>query len=379
MAPPPRARPLRKDMVASVFKPKAITFSETFKPSSLAPNIRSISWSPTGSLVGCATTVYIRVWNPERADVKASTELKDGIKGGAHGGAVERVVFCPTREAVLASCGQDGLVKLWDVRLPGAAGMVGAGPKGSVTSKSGDAAVGGKALFLTWHPNGTELLVGRADDVVTALDVRKADIPIIETAINPASTTYAPKYDLDAIDRTPPRDLFKNAEGKGNLNAMAFSNTGRELFATTSDGPVHILDYPTLEPLHTLRGHTSNTYVVQQSPTGAYVALGASDSLVTLWDTSSFLCTHVLTRQTSSVRDISFSFDGAYLVAGSGAEEKTRGDPEKGLHIYHVDSGEEVHTVETTNAPTYVAWHPLKYAVAYAGDPGGLKVVGGLG
>ena len=79
---------------------------------------------------------------------------------------VEKVAFCPNQEAVLASTGGDGLCRLWDVRV---GGPVGAGKGREVAEcKTGDT-----GLFLEWHPSGESVLVGRKDDVVMAVDVRK--------------------------------------------------------------------------------------------------------------------------------------------------------------------------------------------------------------
>ena len=40
---------------------------------------------------------------------------------------VEKVAFCPTQEAVLASTGGDGLCRLWDVRVGSGGGVAGKG------------------------------------------------------------------------------------------------------------------------------------------------------------------------------------------------------------------------------------------------------------
>lgn len=78
--------------------------------------------------------------NPEKNHVKNSTELK------SHGGVVERIAWHPLREAELASCGPDGIVRLWDVRS-----------KNSI----GEVKIGGEGFTLAWKPNdGSELLVG---------------------------------------------------------------------------------------------------------------------------------------------------------------------------------------------------------------------------
>jgi THO complex subunit 3 len=345
MAPPKTSRPLKKDLFPSTFKGiKTTVLAETGRPSGLAPNIRSLSWSPTGSLIATSISSYIRVWNPERPNVKSSTELRAG--GTA---MVEKVAFCPNHEAVLASTGGDGLCRLWDVRV---GGPVAAGKGREVAEcKTGDT-----GLFLSWHPVGESVLVGRKDDVVMAVDVRKME----------GGFGSGEGWAAEARDSTPVKD-------RGQFNAMAFSNSGRELFATTGEGPVKVLDWPSLDLLYTLSAHTSATYAVQHSPAGSYVAVGGSDSMVTLWDTTNWHCAHTLTPHMGSVRDLSFSFDGAYIAASSGSDAR---DSSSGIEVCHVDTGEHVHTIETSNPVTWLAWHPLRYWLAYAGDPGGLRIVG---
>ena len=45
----------------------------------------------------------------------------------------------------------------------------------------------------------------------------------------------------------------------------------------------------------------------------------------------------------------------------------------------HVETGEYVHTIQTTAPAPCVAWHPSRYWLAYSGDPMGLKIVGAAG
>ncbi|EMD00381.1 hypothetical protein BAUCODRAFT_118160 [Baudoinia panamericana UAMH 10762] len=362
MAPPLRSRTLKKNELPTFLKPlKPVLFSEsTSRPSPLVQKISSISWSPTGSLLATCTSSSIRVWHSDRPNVKTSIELKNAHpKGGVafgsqgvSGDVVEKVAFSPTTENVLASSGFDGMVRLWDVRMP--SGNAATAGKGTAAA---DCRVGGEAVFLTWGPNGTEMLVGRKDDVVHSVDVRRI-----------TSTDLTPQYEL-----SPERLMEK---GSTTYYGMAFSNGGSEVFATTTDGTVQILDYPSMRLLHTLSGHSGHCYAVAHSPTGTHLAVGSADGLISLWDTHTWLSTHSLSApsQTTSIRDLSFSFDGSYLIAGAGINEGKDGGP--GLNIYHVDTGEVVHTLDTTNCPTHVAWHPTRYWIAFAGDPGGLKVLG---
>ena len=289
--------------------------------------------------------------------MKSSTEIRNAHNGsfaggpGGSGTQVEKAVFCPTMESVLASTGHDGGLRLWDVRVPGGAA---GGGKGTPLA---DCKIGDSGLFLTWRPNGMEMLVGTKDDVVHSIDMRR--MMDFDSASN--------KWALDASVCTPDSGSSTRYYG------MCFSNSGREVFATTGDGAVKILDYPSMSLLHTISGHTQATHVVQQSPRGEWLAVGGSDSLITLWDTYDWHCEHMLTAHTTAVRELSFSFDGAYIVAGSMTDARDGGS---GVEVYHADSGEVAYTIETSNPVSVAAWHPLRYWVAYAGDPGGMKIVG---
>ena len=353
-------KPLKKDVFSSVVKTlKPVLFSESTapRPSQLVPNIRALSWSPAGSLIATCTSAQIRIWNPERPNVKSSTEIRNGHNGsfaggpGGSGAPVEKVAFSPTTDNVLASTGQDGGVRLWDIRLPGGAA---GGGKGTALA---ECKIGDPGLFLTWHPNGTELLAGTKEDTTHAVDVRRM------MGVDGAGSKWA----MDQTECTAP--ALKGTR----LYAMCFSNSGREVFATTGDGPVKILDYPSMSLLHSLSGHTYATHAVQHSPRGDWLAVGGGDSIVTLWDTYDWHCAHALTGHSSAVRELSFSFDGAYIVTGSGSDAR---DGISGIEVYHADTGEIVQTIETGNSVTVSAWHPYRYWVAYSGDPGGLKILG---
>ena len=155
---------------------------------SSSSGIRTLAWSPLGSLIATADVRTLRVWNPERNGVKYSTELKPplpssvstiggastavggvsvstgvGISGAATGPAAgrttkpspapahlpgtERVAWNPSKEAELASVGSDGIVRFWDVRNRG--GLV------------GEVKVGGEGFSLAWRPGGEEVVAGR--------------------------------------------------------------------------------------------------------------------------------------------------------------------------------------------------------------------------
>ncbi|KAI4211157.1 MAG: hypothetical protein LQ351_006057 [Letrouitia transgressa] len=349
MAPLPPRKPVAKDRFSALFSNlKTQTYndptlrgpgSHTYKThhsssSGTDPphySIRTIAWNPTGHLIATgAADRTLRIWNPEKPQVKNSTELK------GHTAAIERVAWNPVKEAELASVSSDGTCKFWDVKTKTCTASV---------------PLGGEGLTIAWSGDGSVVLAGRKDDTL---------IPIL---VSP---------DSDPTPLTPLPQALQT-------NQVIFNPVGppNYLLLTEGDGSVKITSYPPDEPgdtlttLHTLHAHTSACISIALSPTGRYVAIGGSDALISLWDTTEWMCRRTLAAMQGGVKMLGFSWDGSYIVGGS--------DEGNGLDIAHVETGEYVHKIETQAPAPCVAWHPTKYWLAYSGDPGGLKIVGAAG
>lgn len=112
--------------------------------------IRCIDWNPLGTLVATgAADKTLRVWNPDRSNVRYSTELK------GHDDSIEKVAFNPTKDAELCSISADGVAKFWDVRTKILLNEV----KGL-----------GDAFTLAWHPDGESLIIGNKVWVIFVVD-----------------------------------------------------------------------------------------------------------------------------------------------------------------------------------------------------------------
>ena len=104
------------------------------------PRIRSIAWNPTGHLIATGSAdKTLRIWNPEKNQVKNSTELR------GHTGGIERVAWNPIKEAELASVSSDCTCKFWDVRNKTCLATVQIGEPG---------------FSVTWAADGSVCLVG---------------------------------------------------------------------------------------------------------------------------------------------------------------------------------------------------------------------------
>lgn len=149
MAPPSRARPLGKTSFSPAFaRLKTSAYVDVLRPNasvSAAHYIRTLSWNASGTFIATgAADRTLRIWNPEKTNVKNSTELRTpGVPGSTQ---LERVAFHPINENELASCSTDGTVRFWDIRS-----------KASV----GEVKVGEQPFTLAWTPDGNEIVAGR--------------------------------------------------------------------------------------------------------------------------------------------------------------------------------------------------------------------------
>lgn len=126
---------IRKISLVSAF------FSIVEQPTKDLDSIRSIAWNPTGHLIATGSADRtLRIWNPEKPQVKNSTELR------GHTGGIERVAWNPVKETELASVSSDGTCKFWDVRSKGCVETV---------------QLGGEGLTISWAADGSVVMVGR--------------------------------------------------------------------------------------------------------------------------------------------------------------------------------------------------------------------------
>ncbi|KAJ9164871.1 WD40 repeat-like protein [Coniochaeta hoffmannii] len=332
----PRAS-LQKDKFATYFAPLNSQLYSDIPPSArgVQATIRSIAWSPLGNLVATGSAnKTLRVWNPEKANVRFSTELK------GHAAAIHKVAFNPIKDGELASVSDDGVVKFWDVRTKNCTSEV----KGL-----------GDAFTLVWAPDGESLIVGNKSDKL---------------------------FILSPTQSTP----ISSHQQSVQTNQIAFDWSGNKIFVTTGEGQTRILSYPGLEPVlrldyavdpddgkgkeFKLTGHTSSCVTAELQPTGRYLATGGTDSIIALWDTTDWICHRTLTKMSGPVRSISFTFDGSYIAGGS--------DEEAGVHVWHTETGEHLYTFKSRDNSPVVAWAPTRYCLAYSENSvgGGLRIAG---
>jgi THO complex subunit 3 len=74
-------------------------------------SVRAVAWNITGTrLASGSTDKTIRVWNPEKPEVRYSIQLK------GHTGTVDQLCWDPTNPDQLVSASHDKSVRFWDYR-----------------------------------------------------------------------------------------------------------------------------------------------------------------------------------------------------------------------------------------------------------------------
>ncbi|PLB46751.1 WD repeat-containing protein [Aspergillus steynii IBT 23096] len=371
---PPRRNLLPKDRFAYSFG--GLKTQSYHDPLSRAPGshtIRTIAWNPTGQLIATGSANRtLRIWNPERAQAKYSTDLR------GHAAGIEKVLFNPVRDSELASCSTDGTVRIWDVRS-----------KSCVSQLD----VGGEAFTMSWSADGSVMMVGRKDDTLVPISIESPSTPTILDGAPTTTTSNAASLKTPGIP-----SIYKTLDSHPQsvqTNATTFSNhissptsPDLHLFATTGEGTVKVFSYPSFNVMHTLNAHTSACLAIALAPTGRYLAVGGSDALISLWDTTDWICRRTVSSNNGgAIRGVSWSFDGRFICGA--CDEANHGG--NGIEIFHAETGESVYTVPTGGGANSgipaVAWHPSRYWLAYStmGDgpgssgAGGLKIVGAAG
>ncbi|KAG0340037.1 hypothetical protein BG000_000829 [Podila horticola] len=272
-------------------------------------SIHTVGWNSDGRrLASGSVDKTARIWTPERtSDPRHSQELR------GHTDSVDQLRWDPTHPDHLATASCDKTVRIWDARSGKSIHTID---------------TGGQNINISWSPDGQKIAVGNKEDKISIIDTRTFQIE-------------------------------RNVQFKVEVNEIGWNPKGNLFFLTTGQGHIKVLEYPSMQEIHSMEAHTSNCYCLEFDPRGRYLATGSADALVNLWDMEEFNNVRSFGVLDWPIRTISFSFDGQFLVSAS---------EDLSIDISLVETGESVHKIDCFAAMNTVAWHPSKYLLAYAGD-----------
>ncbi|WP_433794971.1 AAA family ATPase [Actinoplanes sp. CA-252034] len=281
--------------------------------------LKDIRVSATGTVVTHADAEPgIRFWDPR-------TGRQIGALTSDQTGEVQRIVLGP-RGLILATCGGDGVVRLWDTRtltplrpLTGHEGPVqtaqfGPDAKSMVT-------VGADGTLRLW-----DVETGRQRGKSSPVD----PATVSATGFSPDGTLLAAATGDDAIR------VWSTATGirsgklltghTSRVVSLAFPpprpNAPADMTLATSDedGTVRLWDAGTMEPKGApLRGHIGKVHVLRFSSNGDLLVTAGDDMTARIWDTATGRAVgRPLTGHGGPIWRLRFELDSRVLITGSG-------------------------------------------------------------
>jgi geranylgeranyl transferase type-2 subunit beta len=199
-----------------------------------------------------------------------------------HRGVVMSVAFSPDR-TTLATGSIDGTIKLWDI-------ATGELRKTLTVHKSW-------VNSLCYRPAGDWLISGSSDGTIIVwstatgaplrtIDATKAEVRSVAISSDGTQLAAGLRYGTVKVWCTADWKELLAIPGQGDMCAIAFSPSGKELASSTGDwnhgGMVSIHEVATGKLLARLQ-HTGEILSIAYSHTGDQIAAGATDATVRLW------------------------------------------------------------------------------------------------
>jgi WD40 repeat protein len=254
----------------------------------------------------------VAVWEPR-------TGLEVPLKGKGHDLGIVSVAFGRVGDRLLlATASHDKTVKVWEM----SSGTL------RFTLPAHEASV----HAVCFSPNGKILASAGEDRLIKLWDPQTGGAPLF-TFPAQDSPVYTVAFDLDGKrlasaglngvikiwDAETHRELFTIKAHLGEVRSLAFHPDGKRLASAGSDKNVCIWNLDDGKLLQTLSGHGESVQGVSFSPDGKRLASASWDRTVRIWDTVTYHEVLSLGTHFGSALGVAFSPDGQRLASADRA------------------------------------------------------------
>ncbi|MDB5391618.1 MAG: NTPase-like protein [Planctomycetaceae bacterium] len=325
-------------------------------------HVHRLKYSQNGRLLAASETDgHVKLWD-------AST-FEERLTILAHPAPVINLAFAPPDGKVFATCGEDGLLRIWET----ATGKM-------VRELEGHA---GSALDVRYSPDGKRIASAGFDKTVRLWDAEtgKAKLTlrghrelVFSVAFSPdGQRLVSASFDRTARiwDATPRTESLNPGEfvlggHTDRVNSVALSRDNKYLASGGWDTTIRVWDAQTGAFLSKMEGHTGAIWNVVFSPDGQRVASASWDRTARIWDRQSGRELLTLSENNAPLQSIAFSPDGTRVVT-SGTDGQIR--------IWDSVTGKVLTTCDGFIFPVFaVAFSPDGKRVASGGSDRAVKI-----
>ena len=284
-------------------------------------SVRTVAWNANGTkLASGSLDGAVRVCLCDTR-ITNQTAPSGGGSGGdmelkGHTDSVDSLVWSSANNDVLATCGGDRFVKLWDTRTGKAAATI---------------ATSGENINIAWSADTNAIAVGNKKNAVTIIDTRKAA-------------------------------ALKTVDFNFEINEIAFTTAQRDsdvLLISTHNGTLDLCKLNALNVVCSIDCHNGPLYCIDVAQDSRIIATGGADATVNLIETNDLTSVGVIQQSESPIRALSFSHD-CELIAIAG-EQQT-------IDIVHINSKTTAATITVDVEVNSLAFSPKHHLLAYTTD-----------